>query len=345
MHEKKHYNPAIDLLRIIAILAVILIHTTTRTLELSSYHLDQVPLSLFLNQISRFAVPLFFLISGFVLELNYPFHATYFTYLKKRFNRILIPYILWSTIYYFFVYTSHKGDFFEALMKGDASHQLYFIPTLLIFYLLFPLIHRYYHLFARRWVVAILGLFQLIFLYQDYYVHPLSFFNPINIALLNYYVFFLGIIASHHQELIMAFIKKWAYVLVIASTAMGGFIFFEGRNLYFKTHNYLSFYSQWRPSVFFYTVFLTSTLSYFLSRVKLSPNIKKLSNLSFFVFFIHIIVLEVIWHTIGISLFQHDHHTIQQPWYDPLYFILVATSSFSLAYIAHKIPRLSKLTG
>ena len=160
--KQKQYNPAIDLLRISAIIGVIFIHTTTKTLEASNYDLVKIPWTLFLNQIFRFAVPLFFMISGFVLELNYPFYVNYFTYLKKRCVRILMPYIFWSAIYYFFVYKRHTTNFFQTLLSGDASYQLYFIPTLLIFYVIFPLIHQYYYLLSKKWLLVFLGMVQLL---------------------------------------------------------------------------------------------------------------------------------------------------------------------------------------
>ena len=69
-------------MRAIAILAVILIHTTTRTLEATHYNLTSYPWTLLLNQVSRFAVPLFFLISGFVLELSSVNDINYLEFLK-----------------------------------------------------------------------------------------------------------------------------------------------------------------------------------------------------------------------------------------------------------------------
>src|SRR5581483_7891153 len=111
MQQQKQHIPTIDVLRIISILAVIIIHTTTRTLEINGADIIRVQWTLFLNQIFRFAVPLFFMISGFVLEVSYPFHASYFTYIKKRINRIFVPYLFWSAIYYFFVYKEHTENF------------------------------------------------------------------------------------------------------------------------------------------------------------------------------------------------------------------------------------------
>lgn len=206
--KPQNYNPTIDLLRVISIFAVILIHTTTKTIQTTGGDLRLVPWTLFLNQSARFAVPLFFLISGFVLELSSQGDLNYWTYLKKRLSRIFIPYLVWSTVYYFFVYRDNSLSFPSVLLSGAAAYQLYFIPALLVFYLIFPLLHRYYRFLSNVLVLIILGILELFFLYHDYYLgsYPISY--PLNIALLNFYVFILGIIASHHQPLLLAVIKK-----------------------------------------------------------------------------------------------------------------------------------------
>lgn len=344
--EQKQYNPAIDILRFISILAVILIHTTTRTLEINNLNVTEVPFTLFLNQVSRFAVPLFFMISGFVLELNYSENASYFFYLKKRLNRIFFPYVFWSGVYYYFVYTKHNDSFLHALTTGSSSWQLYFIPSLLILYVIFPLIHKFFKLLTNKWAIAILGTLQVIILYQDYYLHSIHFFYPISIAAFNFFVFLLGAFASHHQDKLIEPIRKWRVFLALATAAFGGYVFFEGYTLYLKTHNYLTFYSQWRPSVLIYTILIGWSLYYFFSRKDASYDfLKKLSKLSFFVFFIHIIILELIWYKVGIYIFQSNPGIFKQLWYDPLFFLSVSVISFGVAYIIHKIPYLSKFTG
>ncbi|HSW87581.1 MAG TPA: acyltransferase [Candidatus Saccharimonadales bacterium] len=343
---KKTYNPAIDVLRILAILSVVLIHTTTKTLEASSYDLQRLSWTLFLNQIFRFAVPLFFMISGFVLELNYPFHANYVTYLKKRLSRIIIPYIFWSFIYYFIVYQHHNPSFFSELVTGGASYQLYFIPALLIFYLIFPIIHRYYKVFANKWIVIFLGIIELFLLYKEYYIHPFPYASPLKVVLLNYFMFLLGILASHHQKTIVMFIQKWKIPMFLITVGLGSYVFFEGKNLYLKTSNYLSFYSQWRPSVFLYTFFLTGCLYFIFTKYQFfSSFIKTLSRLSLFVFFIHVLILEIVWNTFGKNLFSiTSTHIAENLWYDPLFFIIIASLSFLAAYLVHKIPLIAKIT-
>ena len=345
--KQKLYNPVIDILRTISIFAVILVHTTTRTLEVTKYNLLKTPWTLFLNQAARFAVPLFFMISGFVLELNYHLHESYLTYLKKRFSRIFVPYVFWSVIYYFFIY--YKGrdpNFLSSLIFGDASYQLYFIPSLLIFYLLFPLFHKYFRIIGNKWIMITLGLFQLFFLFFDYNIRPLPFYYPLNIALLNYFVFILGISLAQNQQRFLNFIKKWRIILLIGTLTFAFLVFFEGLTGYLATHNYGVFYSSWRPSILVYTLFFAGFMYWLFDRkLKFIPLIKTLSKLSFFVFFTHIIVLEALWYGFAKNVFETHKAIAQALWYDPLYFLAVTIISFFVAFIVHKIPYLSKLTG
>lgn len=345
--KTKTYNPVIDLLRIISILAVILVHTTTKTIQAVSGNLHLVPWSLFLNQIPRFAVPLFFLISGFVLELSCPPDLNYWSYLKKRLSRIFLPYLVWSAVYYFFVYPGNLSGFPHALLVGSASYQLYFIPALIIFYLIYPLLHTLFKLISHKYTLIIFGLLQLFFLYHDYYVGPFPIFYPLNIALLNYYFFIIGIVAFRNQLLLQKIIAKFKYPLLIGTCFLAFYVSFEGWSRYYSTGNYLAFYSNWRPSVFFYTIFFAVTLYHFLNQIRLPVLlIKTFSSLSFFVFFIHVIVLEFVWNNIGLPLFsQTSGYIVRYLWFDPLFFAVVVGISFFIAYLCHHLPFLSRLTG
>ena len=334
-------------MRIISILSIVFIHTTAKTIEASSYNLPSVPWTVLLNQICRFGVPVFFMISGFVLELTYPFHPRIMSYFKKRISRILIPYIFWSGIYYFLIFRHNTNGIFKVLLVGNASYQLYFIPALFIFYMIFPFIHKFYRIIVNKWVLIILFVLQIILLYHNYYFHTLPYFFPLYIVLLNFFVFLLGVVSSHNEKFIIGFVKKWKYFIIPITLFLAGYIFYEVENRYFITPNYLNVYTQWRPSVFLYTILLASLLYYFLRKIHFPILIvKTLSELSFFVFFVHVIVLEIIWNKLGVYIFLFtDRHIAQEVWYDPLFFILVSTFSFLIAYAFHKIPLLAKFMG
>lgn len=57
----------------------------------------------------RYAVPLFKIISGFLLYYSdlYKDRLNYMPFLKKRLNKVLIPYILWTIIYNLY-YSRHS---------------------------------------------------------------------------------------------------------------------------------------------------------------------------------------------------------------------------------------------
>jgi len=346
---KRHkvHDSTIDILRILAILAVVLIHTTTLTIQTSSNNLSDFSFSLFLNQAARFAVPMFFFISGYVLELNYNFHTSYLSYLKNRASKIVIPYIFWSLFYYFLIFKNHSESFISALLNGDSSYQLYFIPALFIFYLIFPILHKNYKYISKLWILSLLAGMQLFILGLDYYLKPLPFFYPISIILLNYFVFIFGIFVAENKNLFLLIISKCKYVLPIFTLSLAIFIYIEGKLRYLKTLNYLSFYSQWRPSVFIYSLSIICMLFYFLKKIDLKKiHLKSLSNLSFFVYFIHIAILTKVWGNAGLLIFnQITTGGLGRIIFDPFIYTIVVIISFTIAFFVHKIPHLKIITG
>lgn len=347
MNKESKYIYSIDALRALAIMAVVLIHTTTRTLEKSGYALDKVSWALLLNQLPSFAVMLFFMISGFALEHSYKENFNFVQYLKKRFNKIFIPYIFWSAIYYFLVYQKHSGSFLQDILTGDASYQLYFIPSLVILYLVFPLVHNIYKIIANKWVFTVLGLVEVYILYQDYYVKNLPFHTAINYVFFNYFVFIAGMVASRNMDKLTSLIKKIWPVLAAAAVYFIWDIYMQGKSIYFKTYNIDAFYSRHRPSILFYTLTLSSILFYFFDKnIFFEKIVKTLSKLSFFVFFVHVIVLEFVWKFYGNYLFQISGGSVAQSlWFDPLFFAITVFASFLIAYFVHKVPYLKRVTG
>lgn len=340
--ENRPYIKAIDTLRATSILAVLLIHTSTKVLEATQYDLINYSFTLFLNQMVRFAVPLFFLISGFVLELSNRPGEKYITYLKRRFSKIVIPYVFWSLIYYFFIYNQNHDNLVWVLLTGGASYQLYFIPTLCIFYLLFPFIHKLIkslHPLGLGITTILLGFLQIQLMNQDYFVKQFSYIDPIRIFLLAYFIFTIGIAAAQYKDRIIEIIGKIKYIFIVVIPYFAYYIFNEGQTRYFNTYNIEAFYSQWRVSVLFYTLAVFSALFYAFDKSHLQFTfIEKLSKLSFLVFFIHVIILENVWKYFG----QNNYGFLG---FDFIYFTVVTIISFGLAYFLHKIPRISKLIG
>ncbi|MFA5024960.1 MAG: acyltransferase family protein [Candidatus Shapirobacteria bacterium] len=330
------YNYAIDLLRIVSIISVVLIHISTKTLELVKYDFSNNFFTLYINQATRFTVPLFFFISAFVLELSSPPNLSFISYIKKRFSKILLPYIFWSAIYQYLVYPNYNGNFLKSLVSGGASYQLYFIPSLFLLYLFFPLVHRYYYFFVKKQSILFFGLIQIVLLANDYYFKPLNLPQPIGVFILNLDTFILGVIASHYQQEIRDYVKKHLISLTITTVIISILITAEAWILYRLTKNYLTFYSNWRPMGFIYTLYIGSLFFYLFDKVKTNLNlIKTIASYSFFVFFVHIVFIEIIWKLLPTSTLV----------YFLIPFILVIIPSYLLAFLVSKIPYLSRLTG
>ncbi len=330
--QSKPYHPAIDAMRVIAILAVILIHTSNRNLEVVNLNILREPLAFLLNQASRFAVPLFFIISGFVLELSFQLHQNYLTYFKKRISKIAVPYVLWSAVYYFLIYRDHSMNFIQALLHGEASYQLYFIPSLLIFYLAFPVLHKLRKWLAHPIFLLALGIFQLYILQNDYAVHPKYDYYSASVALFNLFSFVIGIAAAVYHKTVSAWSQRLMIICIPLAIYLGNFVIQQGHIKYLKTYNYLDFYSQWRGSVLLYSLATGMGLYGIFELLGSQLNwIKRVSQLSFLVFFIHVIVLETVW----------------KYWQLPTlgFFTVVTIISFGIAYLLHQIPGVEKLTG
>ncbi|HHU50546.1 MAG TPA: acyltransferase [Firmicutes bacterium] len=132
-----------DILRGLAILGVITGHVAAETLYVKTTFLG-----IFFNQVIRFAVPVYIFLSGLGLGLSKRPYSGYIDFVGQRLRKIIPLYSLWTAIYLFPLpfggpILSLK-TYCKAVFTGNASYQLYFVPLIIQFYLLFPLLRRYF---------------------------------------------------------------------------------------------------------------------------------------------------------------------------------------------------------
>lgn len=313
-----------------------MIHTTITSIQAVHHDISLMPFTFFLNQLAIFAVPLFFLISGFVLELNYQ-KLDYGTYFRKRASRIVIPYIFWSLLYYLaYPETISKNtSFFSLLLSGKAAYQFYFIPSIILLYLLFPLLHKFYFVFARKSVMLPLFFLEIVLQIMDYFYGPFSIGNTLRVTLLSFVMFPLGMMASHHEEKISSFSRTYFRQILALLVLIVIGIMAQGWYYYQFTKNLQAIYSQYNAFVLPYTVLIAAIFFLICSQTnRYKGFIMQLSKLSFFVFFIHV------------ALIYTFSENFKPFIYSPLLFFAFITSmSFLIADLVHRIPKLSKITG
>ncbi|WP_042165867.1 acyltransferase [Paenibacillus gorillae] len=149
--QKKENIPELQLVRAIAIIGVLSVHSTSfATIDMvnSNYFF----LYNFFNIFMKFGTTTFIFLSSFVLFYNYysrPLTGKLIGgFYKKRLLYIIIPYLVFSVFYFAVLHYLYYPDrslsatlesFWSKVITGKAYTHLYFVYISIQFYILFPL--------------------------------------------------------------------------------------------------------------------------------------------------------------------------------------------------------------
>ena len=278
----------IDYCRIVSALAVVALHVTApNSVENDACY--------FVNQMCRFAVPLFFLLSGMSLYNGYKDRDRIeaLSFYRRRFGKILLPYLMWTAIYLLYLV---RGDLTKltwqfALEKSvfGVGH-LYFILIIMQAYILFPLIFRLYKK-NHRAVLAV-SLIVTMFLNVaailpawDIFIAPpehVSLYYMIFFSWMFFFVF--GMYAADRYDDMMAFASKNRWRLWCAAYICLMLLVGIGR----MTDTYAS---SMKPSIIVYSVLIFLAMFSSFGGMKITPQIIWLSEQSFAVYLCHILIL------------------------------------------------------
>ncbi|MBE6065453.1 acyltransferase [Clostridium cochlearium] len=284
-----------DMLRAICALAVVIIHTSGYTLINSAEGSVSYNVSLSLNQIARFSVPLFLFLSGLGLGISYKKDESYFKFLRKRVFKIIPPYILWGSLYLILIQKNYDYKTWgELFLKGDkVFYHLYYIPLIMTLYIIFPIL---YPLFKRIEGVIISLLISLgVTYFAHYYNVPdltLDIFSKRNAIFWNVY-FISGVYISRKVNNLIRRTKthkvKIMVIVIVCVICLIGESFIglnTGKSLDYST-------TFIRPSVMIYSYIV---MLYVFSKTynKKSILVKilgEISKSSFSIYLIHPMVL------------------------------------------------------
>lgn len=357
----KERNYTVDFLRLVAILAVVLIHTTNTSMQLGYYSLSHMPLSFFLNHFSRFAVGVFFAISGYLLASRFNPKLPVLSFYKRRLSKLILPYLVWSAIYYVSMFQFNptslfSSDFLLDILSGNASYQLYFIPTIIVLYFLFPLFMKYKNFFLSESFIRIFFIFQIILLFflyttdKDLPTHP-----TVRNVLINSLPFLCGMYVGVVPEKLRQY-KRYGILVVIIAASSLLLMMKETWEMFYLHANPNFVRSQWRVTSPIYSLSMALVLTYFhhdllrkmgkTAYAKTNNIILLLSNHSMGVYFAHIAVISLFWRVIGSYMYSAtQRHVVNFFWFDILQFTAVTVVSFAAIFIAGKIPVIGNLLG
>src|SRR5574344_720360 len=135
-----------DYLKIFSILGVILIHLISKNWYMLDINSTNFKVYTLIDSIVRFCVPIFFMISGsLLLDDNYKIDKKFY----KKIFKLLSLYILFYFIYYFAKVIIYDNGvitldtiliIFKDVIVGKTLYHLWFLPAIIGFYLIVPIL-------------------------------------------------------------------------------------------------------------------------------------------------------------------------------------------------------------
>lgn len=329
-----------DNLRVLATLSVIVIHVASSPVAL----FGSVEPSLWwtantMDGLLRFCVPVFVMLSG-VLLLGKEYELELF--LKKRFARIVWPFLFWSVVYILFAWffkgimemgmdVRQIGSWIFSLFQTGASYHLWYVYMILGLYLFIPVIGKWIrnasekeiHYFLVLWFMTLCLNYPFIAAYK------------INLEL-SYFTGFLGYLVLGHYYATKSFdssttARRTGLILFLIGstiTILGNYFVAVQHGKYVNT-----FYSYLSPNV----CMASLGLLLFIKNSSLqNPGLIKLRNFisqySFGIYLVHVLVLS------GLSRFG-IHWKFIHPFIGiPFTSIMCLVISAGIIYLLHKLP-------
>ena len=338
----------INILRAFAIIAVVIIHVTSYFSEIHTFSgLPTIIASI--DIFSQFAVPMFILISGLVLSLRYDGEYSIKTFYKKRINRILIPYLIWSIIYILLNFIGNKnisasGLIFQ-LFTGTAFYHLWFFFLIFQLYLLFPFYRKF--LRGKSFIVII-----IIFLLQIAFNHfKIGLIQNQHLSLIvkrlflsHIFYFSLGIwIADNLQkvEKLLSRSNYYANLILFLVTTWASYIFsynwLATNNHFYEPINILMIVEKLTLPLIYVLIFaMLYTLSSKIRSPKIRDPLESLSKYSFGIYLFHALILSGI-----IQVLKKINITPQNISFYLITFITTIALSYIFCYLAERT-KLSK---
>lgn len=249
---KKSYNLSADVIRVIAIVGVVIIHTANAVYGRPDFFGGiSWWFAIFLNSASRISIPLFILVSGyFILAKNETFKQS----LIRAINRIGIPLLFWLVFYTIWNRGNPTLDYINISLIYKLFTVnvifLYFFIIMIGLYLVSPFIRKYLlsnNFITNSKLTALLLIFGVLF-YLIQYLFSLC--TPANSLI--YWIPFTGLFVAGYtignlKKIKHKYIITLSFLGSLTVTICGAYFYylytFQGNNI-LNAHGCLSFYTD-----------------------------------------------------------------------------------------------------
>lgn len=364
-----------DAIRGLCIIGILFLHISAYFLAPALAGLNSYKVSLVINQFVRFFLPMFIFFSGFGLATSYK-GGSIGEFYRKRMNTVLVPYLVWSLVYFLFSLFVLKQvpmdvgmvpvqkaalqfpglvrQFLINLVFGWNYVHLYFVTLIIQFYLIFP--------FAVRMLAPLkrvgLTLALLAAIYFGYMVVVFYHRESLNIPAVpfvqRYYAklfiswffyFFAGIVAAQHfnsyEKIARRYFNLTGVLFVLTSLLVIG----EAWQLTSWQPAAIGRLTSLRPSVFLNTlmfIFCLYPMGTMLLKWKVGSWLVYIKDISFSLFFNHLLVLAVV--SSGLKMLNPHLFSFKRLIFVPVLSLAVLALSIGCSILIDKLP-ISKYLG
>lgn len=345
----------LDILRIVAIIAIISLHVSGGYLSFlklpDQYNVWKV--SLLIDVISKWGTAVFLMISG-VLMLAPRKVKSIKSFLIHRFIRIFVPFIIWVFIYkliqdpdsdYSSVDTYLK--IFKDILTNNLSYHLWFVYMIFSMYLITPVLSVFINNAPQKTIQYYFMFWILVTLIPQFIEKYFSISLYINHFLtLNNYVGFYMI--GYYFQMYTIKLPKKIYLLIPISMVLNFYLTKYASLAINKTdYFYLTRFSIWNVinAILIFHAFMSFSWEKFISP-RFSNYITTFSLLSYGVFLCHVLVIWIFDKGIlGVKLVGYNLNGISVNTTTGFVVIItvVSTLSYLLCFALSKIPFINKL--
>ncbi len=298
---QKDRDPSFDAFRGFAVIAVVAIHAvdTAFLWRYSSTGTWNFFSLVTYRQLLNFAVPAFIFISGYWMSKK-PVKSLgdYKTFLKRRFSRVLIPYLFWSCLLLGCgAIRTHHIDITQIIFKllmGRASSICFFIIVICQFYIITPLLQ---YINRKRYGLILVLILNVISLLSAYLSRLyFNYWIPVSVAFYSWIIFYeIGLLVGNHDNKKTFIPENMRFVILPAILVT---LLISAMESMFLLSKYGSIYFAISPTKyppFLYSGCIIFGFLFVRKRIKCWPKfLVTLGSYSFGIYLMHIFVLRYV---------------------------------------------------
>lgn len=331
-----------DNLRVVATIAVIIIHVATPAV-FTQFNVNNNHwwIGNIYASICRFCVPVFLMLTGALLL---PQQQNLSTFLNKRFKRVLLPFIFWCFVYIAFNLALKVRDvgtgaalsnlpvwLYAQFTLGPAPH-LWYIYMLIGIYLFIPVIQRWVVEASNKGILLFLSIWLLTILVGQFGLVPAN--SPLDLRYFSGYIGYVisGYFIAHRLSVTvnLKLVAVFLFIAGVVSTVFGTYKSTQQAGAF--SHVYYEYLTMnvLCAAVGIFMLFKSFTAS----ETESTPNLlsKFVARYGYGIYLAHLLIISILSHL------NIDYKLVTPVLGIPLSAVICMGISSGLVYIIHKLP-------